>query len=76
MLRALLAHGFLLVYVHALPPLGEEGDLGPDELAPGVLLQLHHHVVEDVLCLVGVILVKCFYPACRADVGFSVTLMS
>lgn len=53
--------------VDALPPLGEEGDLGPDELSAWVLGQLHQHVVEDVLRLVAVVFVKRLDPALIAD---------
>lgn len=58
-----LVHGLLLVHVHAVPPFGQEGDLCPDELPPGVFRQLHQHVVEDVLSLVCVVLIKCLDPA-------------
>lgn len=67
--RHLLAHGFLLVHVSTLPPLGEEGDLRPNELPAWVLSQLDQHVVEDVLRLVCVVLIKCLYPACRDGMG-------
>lgn len=53
--------------VDALPPLGEEGDLRPDELPAWVLGQLHQHVVEDVLRLVAVVFVKRLDPALIAD---------
>lgn len=63
--RHLLAHGFLLVHVSTLPPLGEEGDLRPNELPAWVLSQLDQHVVEDVLRLICVVLIKRLDPACR-----------
>ena len=67
--RALLAHGLLLVDVDTLPPLGEEGDLGPDELPAWVLGQLDQHVVEDVLRLVAVVFVERLDPAYITDGG-------
>ena len=52
-----------LLGTDVVPPLGKEGDFCPDEAPPGVLLQLRHHVVEDVLGLFCVVLVKGLEPA-------------
>ena len=51
-----------------VPPLGEEGDLGVHELPLGVLRQVAHHVVQDVLHLVLVVLLVRLDPA-RIAVG-------
>ena len=49
--------------VQLVPPHGEVDGLRPDERHVGVLGQLVHHVVQDGLGLVGVVLVHCLQPA-------------
>ena len=40
-----LFHGIPFLVIDVIPPLGEVGDLGPDDLPAPVLVELHHHVV-------------------------------
>lgn len=60
---ALPAHSSPLLGTDIVPPLGKEGDLGPNEAPARVLLHLQHHAVEDVLRLVVVVLVESLDPA-------------
>ena len=52
-----------LLAVDVVPPLGEVGDLGPDHFPAAVLVEFHHHVVQDVLGLVPVVVVKRLQPS-------------
>lgn len=69
----LLPDCVLLLVVNVVPPFRKIGDLGPDHLPPLVFVQLHHHVVQDVLGLISVVVIKSLQPAWGGAIYNAVT---